>query len=254
MKISVITLFPEMFTGAMPWGVTSRAFAECGHEISLIQLRDFATDRHGTVDDRPYGGGPGMLLKAEPLLAAIGAARRASKPGAKVIFFSPSGEVLKQQHLEAFSSEGSDLILICGRYEGIDQRVIDAAVDVEISLGDFVLSGGELAALTLMDGIARLLPGVLGDALSAEDESFVDGRLEYPQYTRPERIGDLVVPEVLLSGDHRLIDAWRRSEALAKTEQRRPDLLTAYPPNEAEALALKHMKTVAKTLEAGKKD
>jgi tRNA (guanine37-N1)-methyltransferase len=254
MKISVITLFPEMFTGAMPWGVTSRAFAECGHEISLIQLRDFATDRHGTVDDRPYGGGPGMLLKAEPLLAAIGAAKRASKPSAKVIFFSPSGEVLKQQHLETFSSEGSDLILICGRYEGIDQRVVDTAVDLEISLGDFVLSGGELAALALIDGIARLLPGVLGDALSTEDESFVDGRLEYPQYTRPESIEGVRVPEVLLSGDHQLIDAWRRTEALAKTEQRRPDLLVSYPPNEAEALALKHLSTAAKMREVRKED
>jgi len=254
MKISVITLFPEMFTGAMPWGVTSRAFAECGHEISLIQLRDFAIDRHGTVDDRPYGGGPGMLLKAEPLLAAIGAAKRASKPGAKVIFFSPSGEVLKQQHLETFSSEGSDLILICGRYEGIDQRVVDTAVDLEISLGDFVLSGGELAALALIDGIARLLPGVLGDALSTEDESFVDGRLEYPQYTRPESIEGVRVPEVLLSGDHQLIDAWRRTEALAKTEQRRPDLLVSYPPNEAEALALKHLSTAAKMREVRKED
>jgi len=195
-----------------------------------------------------------MLLKAEPLLAAIGAAKRASKPGAKVIFFSPSGEVLKQQHLETFSSEGSDLILICGRYEGIDQRVVDTAVDLEISLGDFVLSGGELAALALIDGIARLLPGVLGDALSTEDESFVDGRLEYPQYTRPERIEGVRVPEVLLSGDHQLIDAWRRTEALAKTEQRRPDLLVSYPPNEAEALALKHLSTAAKMREVRKED
>jgi len=195
-----------------------------------------------------------MLLKAEPLLAAIGAAKRASKPGAKVIFFSPSGEVLKQQHLETFSSEGSDLILICGRYEGIDQRVVDTAVDLEISLGDFVLSGGELAALALIDGIARLLPGVLGDALSTEDESFVDGRLEYPQYTRPESIEGVRVPEVLLSGDHQLIDAWRRTEALAKTEQRRPDLLVSYPPNEAEALALKHLSTAAKMREVRKED
>jgi tRNA (guanine37-N1)-methyltransferase len=162
--------------------------------------------------------------------------------------------VLKQQHLETFSSEGSDLILICGRYEGIDQRVVDTAVDLEISLGDFVLSGGELAALALIDGIARLLPGVLGDALSTEDESFVDGRLEYPQYTRPERIEGVRVPEVLLSGDHQLIDAWRRTEALAKTEQRRPDLLVSYPPNEAEALALKHLSTAAKMREVRKED
>jgi tRNA (guanine37-N1)-methyltransferase len=161
---------------------------------------------------------------------------------------------LKQQHLETFSSEGSDLILICGRYEGIDQRVVDTAVDLEISLGDFVLSGGELAALALIDGIARLLPGVLGDALSTEDESFVDGRLEYPQYTRPESIEGVRVPEVLLSGDHQLIDAWRRTEALAKTEQRRPDLLVSYPPNEAEALALKHLSTAAKMREVRKED
>lgn len=242
MKISVITLFPEMLEHVIAWGVVSRAFGECGHELSLIQLREFATDRHGTVDDRPYGGGPGMLLKAEPLLAAIDAAKRASQPDAKVIYFSPVGETLKQQHLVDFSNTENDLILVCGRYEGIDQRVVDLAVDLEISLGDFVLSGGELAALALIDGLARLLPGVLGDSASAESESFVDGRLEYPQYTRPERIGDAAVPMALLSGNHKLIEAWRQSEALKRTEQRRPELLRTHPLSDAEAQAVKFLK------------
>ena len=225
MKVTVITLFPEMFENAMSFGVTARAFKEQGHELRLLQLRDFATDRHRTVDDKPYGGGPGMLLKAEPLLAAIDVARAESAPGAKVVYFSPAGERLLQSRLHNLAQTQNDLILLCGRYEGVDERVIELAVDIELSIGDYVLSGGEIPALALIDGLARLLPGVLGDAMSTKSESFVDGRLEYPQYTRPEEVAGRRVPSVLLSGDHGAIEAWREKEGLRKTQIRRPDLI-----------------------------
>ena len=225
MKVTVITLFPEMFENAMSFGVTARAFKEQGHELRLLQLRDFATDKHRTVDDKPYGGGPGMLLKAEPLLAAIDVARAESAPGSKVVYFSPAGERLLQSRLQDLARTENDLILVCGRYEGIDERVIELAVDMELSIGDYVLSGGEIPALALIDGLARLLPGVLGDAMSTKSESFVDGRLEYPQYTRPEEVAGRRVPTVLLSGDHGAIEAWREKEGLRKTRMRRPDLI-----------------------------
>ena len=225
MKVTVITLFPEMFENAMSFGVTARAFKEQGHELRLLQLRDFATDKHRTVDDKPYGGGPGMLLKAEPLLAAIDVARAESAPGSKVVYFSPAGERLLQSRLHDLVQTENDLILVCGRYEGIDERVIELAVDMELSIGDYVLSGGEIPALALIDGLARLLPGVLGDAMSTKSESFVDGRLEYPQYTRPEEVAGRRVPTVLLSGDHGAIEAWREKEGLRKTRMRRPDLI-----------------------------
>ena len=225
MKVTVITLFPEMFENAMSFGVTARAFKEQGHELRLLQLRDFATDKHRTVDDKPYGGGPGMLLRAEPLLAAIDVARAESAPGSKVVYFSPAGERLLQSRLHDLARTENDLILVCGRYEGIDERVIELAVDMELSIGDYVLSGGEIPALTLIDGLARLLPGVLGDAMSTKSESFVDGRLEYPQYTRPEEVAGRRVPTVLLSGDHGAIEAWREKEGLRKTRMRRPDLI-----------------------------
>ena len=225
MKVTVITLFPEMFENATSFGVTARAFKERGHELRLLQLRDFATDKHRTVDDKPYGGGPGMLLKAEPLLAAIDVARSESAPGSKVVYFSPAGERLLQSRLHDLARTENDLILVCGRYEGIDERVIELAVDMELSIGDYVLSGGEIPALALIDGLARLLPGVLGDAMSTKSESFVDGRLEYPQYTRPEEVAGRRVPTVLLSGDHGAIEAWREKEGLRKTRMRRPDLI-----------------------------
>ena len=225
MRVTVITLFPEMFENAMSFGVTARAFKEQGHELRLLQLRDFATDKHRTVDDKPYGGGPGMLLKAEPLLAAIDVARAESAPGSKVVYFSPAGERLFQSRLHDLARTENDLILVCGRYEGIDERVIELAVDMELSIGDYVLSGGEIPALALIDGLARLLPGVLGDAMSTKSESFVDGRLEYPQYTRPEEVAGRRVPSVLLSGDHGAIEAWREKEGLRKTQIRRPDLI-----------------------------
>ena len=225
MKVTVITLFPEMFENAMSFGVTARAFKELGHELRLLQLRDFTIDKHRTVDDKPYGGGPGMLLKAEPLLAAIDAARAESAPGSKVVYFSPAGERLLQSRLHDLVQTENDLILVCGRYEGIDERVIELAVDMELSIGDYVLSGGEIPALALIDGLARLLPGVLGDAMSTKSESFVDGRLEYPQYTRPEEVAGRRVPSVLLSGDHGAIEAWREKEGFRKTQIRRPDLI-----------------------------
>ncbi|MEC8600355.1 MAG: tRNA (guanosine(37)-N1)-methyltransferase TrmD [Pseudomonadota bacterium] len=225
MKVTVITLFPEMFENAMSFGVTARAFKEQGHELRMLQLRDYSIDKHRTVDDKPYGGGPGMLLKAEPLLAAIDAARAESAPGSKVVYFSPAGERLLQSRLHDLAQTQNDLILVCGRYEGVDERVIELAVDIEVSIGDYVLSGGEIPALALIDGLARLLPGVLGDAMSTKSESFVDGRLEYPQYTRPEEVAGRRVPSVLLSGDHGAIEAWREKEGLRKTQIRRPDLI-----------------------------
>ena len=225
MKVTVITLFPEMFENAMSFGVTARAFKEQGHELRMLQLRDYSIDKHRTVDDKPYGGGPGMLLKAEPLLAAIDAARAESAPGSKVVYFSPAGERLLQSRLHDLAQTENDLILVCGRYEGVDERVIELAVDIELSIGDYVLSGGEIPALALIDGLARLLPGVLGDAMSTKSESFVDGRLEYPQYTRPEEVAGRRVPSVLLSGDHGAIEAWREKEGLRKTQIRRPDLI-----------------------------
>ena len=225
MKVTVITLFPEMFENAMSFGVTARAFKEQGHELRMLQLRDYSIDKHRTVDDKPYGGGPGMLLKAEPLLAAIDAARAESAPGSKVVYFSPAGERLLQSRLHDLAQTQNDLILVCGRYEGVDERVIELAVDMELSIGDYVLSGGEIPALALVDGLARLLPGVLGDATSTKCESFVDGRLEYPQYTRPEEVAGRRVPSVLLSGDHGAIEAWREKEGLRKTQIRRPDLI-----------------------------
>ena len=225
MKVTVITLFPEMFENAMSFGVTARAFKEQGHELRMLQLRDYSIDKHRTVDDKPYGGGPGMLLKAEPLLAAIDAARAESAPGSKVVYFSPGGERLLQSRLHDLAQTQNDLILVCGRYEGVDERVIELAVDMELSIGDYVLSGGEIPALALVDGLARLLPGVLGDATSTKSESFVDGRLEYPQYTRPEEVAGRRVPSVLLSGDHGAIEAWREKEGFRKTQIRRPDLI-----------------------------
>jgi len=224
-KVTVITLFPEMFENAMSFGVTARAFKEQGHELRMLQLRDYSIDKHRTVDDKPYGGGPGMLLKAEPLLAAIDAARAESAPGSKVVYFSPVGERLLQSRLHDLAQTQNDLILVCGRYEGVDERVIELAVDIELSIGDYVLSGGEIPALALIDGLARLLPGVLGDAMSTKSESFVDGRLEYPQYTRPEEVAGRRVPSVLLRGDDDAIEAWREKEGLRKTLIRRPDLI-----------------------------
>lgn len=222
MKISVITLFPEMLT-ALNYSIPKRAIERGLLALQTFNPRDFTTDKHHTVDDRPYGGGPGMVMKVEPLSKAIGAAKDAS-PSAPVIYLSPQGRRLEQRQIEKWSTY-SDLIFISGRYEGIDERLIQTEVDEEWSIGDYVLSGGELAAMVVIDAIARLLEGVLGDESSAKQDSFTTGLLDYPHYTRPEELNGLQVPEVLLSGNHEAIARWRLKEALKRTYLRRPESL-----------------------------
>lgn len=223
-KFSVVTLFPEFVESFAEVGIVRRA-AHSGYiAIKTFNPREFATNKHANVDDEPYGGGPGMLMTVQPLRAAIKAARD-SVPGASVVaYLSPHGEPLKQAKVRQLV-EINHLVLVAGRYEGIDERVIQADIDMQISLGDFILSGGEIAAIAVIDAIVRTLPGTLGDETSALNDSFSDGLLEYPQYTRPERIDDQVVPSVLLSGDHGAIARWRRKMALGRTFVARPDLI-----------------------------
>ncbi len=229
MHIEVITLFPQMFAALSDYGITSRALQNNIATVATVNPRDFAEDRNKTVDDRPYGGGPGMVMMHRPLQKAIQAARSQCSKDTKVAYLSPQGRKLDQQGLQQLATR-KDLILVCGRYEGVDERLIQTEVDEEWSLGDYVLSGGELAAMVMIDGIIRLLPGALGHADSAQQDSFVDGLLDYPHYTRPEVLdcgdnGELTVPGVLLSGDHKKIDRWRNKQALGRTWLRRPDLL-----------------------------
>lgn len=227
-RYDIITLFPEMFEALTGSGITRRAIERNLYRLACWNPRDFATDRHHTVDDRPYGGGPGMVMLVEPLekaiLAAKAAQRQAGSEAGKVIYLSPQGRRLDHGKVMELVAEPS-LILLCGRYEGIDQRLIDRCVDEEVSLGDFVLSGGELPAMVLLDAIVRQLPGALGDADSAVEDSFVDGLLDCPHYTRPEVYGNIPVPAVLLSGNHAEIRRWRLQQSLGRTEARRPDLL-----------------------------
>ncbi len=230
MRFDVLTLFPELFAPHLSHGITRRAFATGLLEVRLWPLRDFAEDNYRRVDDRPFGGGPGMVMLAEPLLRALDAvvADRGGPPP-EVLHFTPTGRRIEQSLVQQMAA-GSGAILLCGRYEGIDQRVIDARVTQELSLGDFVLSGGELPALALLDAVARLQPGVL-NAPSHQHDSFSDGLLEGPQYSRPERLalpsGEQGVPSVLLSGHHAEIERWRRERSLELTARRRPDLIAA---------------------------
>ncbi len=223
MRFDVITLFPEMVASALGYGVIGRALDEGRLELVTWNPRDYADDAHRTVDDRPYGGGPGMVMKVAPLLAAIRAAREAAAP-APVIYLSPEGAKLDGGRAQALAQR-SRVILLCGRYEGIDQRVIDLEVDMELSIGDFVVSGGELPALLVVDAVARHLPGVLGHAESAEQDAFSQGLLDCPHYTRPEVAEGQSVPPVLLSGDHQAVARWRRRMAIGRTWEKRPDLL-----------------------------
>ena len=224
MRIDVITLFPEALEGLTNMGVTGRAIREGLVELKVWNPRDYAVDRHRTVDDRPYGGGPGMVMTVEPLATVIGAVRAEQGSDALVSLMSPQGRKLDQAGVEELLARPG-LILVCGRYEGIDERLVETEIDEEWSIGDYVLSGGELAAAVIIDAITRFIPGVLGDEQSAEQDSFVDGLLDHPHYSRPEMVGDKAVPEVLLSGDHEAIRRWRRKQALGRTWQRRPDLL-----------------------------
>ncbi len=222
-RFDVVTLFPAELRDLAGMGVTGRAFASGLARLETWNPRDFAEDRHNTVDDRPYGGGPGMVMTVEPLGSAIRAAK-AANPGTAVSLLSPQGRRLDQAAVRELAQRDG-FILVCGRYEGIDERLVEELVDEEWSIGDYVLSGGELAAGVLMDAVLRLVPGVLGDAESAEQDSFMEGLLDHPQYSRPEEHGGRRVPEVLLSGDHAAIWRWRRKQALGRTWRRRPDLL-----------------------------
>jgi tRNA (guanine37-N1)-methyltransferase len=224
-RFDVVTLFPEMIRAQASYGIQGRAASRGLVELVTWNPRDYTRDRHGSVDDKPYGGGPGMVMQVQPLRAAIQAARSAG-PIAPVIYLSPQGGRFTQ-HTARRLAERERLILLAGRYEGIDERLIALEVDEEISIGDYVLSGGELPVLVVMDAVTRLLPGALGDADSAREDSFMDGLLDYPHYTRPERIEERRVPQVLLSGNHAAIDRWRRKQALGRTRLRRPDLLEA---------------------------
>lgn len=224
MWIGVISLFPEMFRAITDYGVTGRASRQGLLQINCWNPRDFTHDKHHTVDDRPYGGGPGMLMMVQPLRDAIQAARNAAGEGVRVIYLSPQGRKLTQAGV-AELAQHQKLILVAGRYEGIDERVIQTDIDEEWSVGDYVLSGGELPAMILIDAVSRLVPGVLGDMASAEQDSFTEGLLDHPHYTRPEVMDGLAVPEVLLSGNHESVRTWRLQQALGRTWLRRPELL-----------------------------
>lgn len=230
MQFDVITLFPEMFRALTDWGITSRAAKQQRYALRAWNPRDFTVDNYRTIDDRPYGGGPGMVMLAKPLDDAIDAAAAAqSQVGVDkphVVLMSPQGATLTHEKVMSLSQRPG-LVLLCGRYEAIDQRLIDRRVDEEISLGDFVLSGGELPAMALIDAVVRHLPGVLGDAQSAVQDSFVNGLLDCPHYTRPEEYEGVRVPDILLGGHHAEIEKWRRQQALANTASKRPDLIVA---------------------------
>lgn len=231
MEFDVLTLFPEMFEGVLEASILGRARDKGLLRVHFHAIRDFAADKHRTTDDLPYGGGPGMVMKPEPMYAAwLAAKERNPSLPARTILMSPQGERLSQAYLarNAQEAEKTRFILVCGRYEGVDERFIEECVDEEVSLGDFVLTGGELAAMTLIDGLTRLIPGVLGNEASSGTESFSGetlGMLEGPQYTRPPEFRGRKVPEILLSGDHKKIASWRRERALERTRARRPDLL-----------------------------
>ncbi|MCH8910121.1 MAG: tRNA (guanosine(37)-N1)-methyltransferase TrmD [Chloroflexi bacterium] len=236
MKISIITLFPEMFDGPLINSIVGRAVKSGRVEIEYVQIRDFAPDDRGTVDAPPFGGGAGMVLQVGPLVNAVdsvaNAASGPSKP--RVILMSAQGSPLSHRRARELS-EMEAITLVCGHYEGVDERFIELRVDEEISIGDFVMTGGEIPAMALTDAVVRLIPGVLGDAGSSEHDSFARGTeslLEGPVYTRPARFQGLNVPEVLLSGDHAKVEAWRRRQALRRTEERRPDLLRGWPPED----------------------
>lgn len=231
MRMQIVSLFPEMVSAVAEFGVVGRAAERGLLTLGYSNPREFATDLHRTVDDRPYGGGPGMVMKYEPVAAAIAAAKAALPSGCPVVCLSPQGAAFDQATARRYA-ELPGLVLLSGRYEGFDERLIENEVDEELSLGDFVLSGGEIAAMAVIDAVTRLLPGVLGDEDSAEQDSFTEGLLDHPQYTRPEEIHGQRVPEVLLSGDHARIARWRYKQALGRSFLRRPDLVRKLELNE----------------------
>lgn len=243
MRFDVVTLFPEMVRTVLGHGVTGRAVARGIAELEFWNPRDYSRDRYRTVDDRPYGGGPGMVMRYQPLRDAIRAAREASTLPPRVLYLSPQGRLLRQSDVVRLSAMPR-LILVAGRYEGVDERLIEAEIDEEWSIGDYVLSGGELAVMVLFDAIVRLLPGVLGHELSALQDSHMAGLLDCPHYTRPEEIDRRRVPEVLLSGHHEAIRRWRLREAVGRTWARRPDLLQALVLDEEQRELLEEYKTI----------
>jgi len=224
MRFDILTLFPEMFSSPFKESILAKAIEKGLIEVRTINIRDFALDKHRIVDDAPYGGGQGMVMKVEPIARAIEQVK-SKDPSVRTIYLTPEGKPLNEEMARQLSSR-SHLILLCGRYEGVDERARELFVDEEISIGDYVLTGGELAAMVLIDAVSRLLPGVLGSDRSAEEDSFFGSLLEYPQYTRPATFRGYEVPEVLLSGNHQAISLWRRKEALRRTWMRRPDLLS----------------------------
>lgn len=241
LQFDVVTLFPPMFEAISRHGVTSRALEKKIYELALWNPRDFTTDNYRTVDDRPYGGGPGMVMLAEPLEKAIGAAKTRQRDAGveypRVVHLSPQGRPLTHAKVLSLAAEPG-LVLLASRYEGVDERLLQREVDEEISIGDYVLSGGELPAMVLIDAIVRQLPGTLGDADSAAEDSFVDGLLDCPHYTRPEVYDGMQVPEVLLSGNHKEIKRWRLKQSLGRTRDKRPDLLAARPLTKEESRLL----------------
>ena len=240
MKFAAITLFPEMFEAITRFGISRRAFENRIATLDAINPRDFATNAYKTIDDRPFGGGPGMVMTPEPLEKAISAGRALVGVSSNVIYLSPQGRPLTDALVRELAAQPS-LVLLCGRYEGVDERVIEREVDMEISIGDFVVSGGELPAMMLIDAILRTLPGVLNDAHSAEEDSFASGLLDCPHYTRPEQYEGMAVPEVLLSGNHERIRVWRLAESLKRTRERRPDLLEGRAFSKEEMQLLKKL-------------
>ncbi len=258
-KYSVITLFPEMFDAIADCGVTRRGLDEKAWQLECWNPRDFAVNTYKTIDDRPYGGGPGMVMMAEPLNAAIDAAiekqvaEGVAKP--KVVYVTPQAKPMTDAGIRELA-KADGLVFLCGRYEGIDERLIQARVDVEVSIGDYVLSGGELAAMVIIDAMVRLLPGVLGDGQSAVEDSFSptrDGVLDHPHYTRPEVWNGVAVPPILMSGDHAKIEAWRRKQALKRTTERRADLLEGASWGKQDLKLLDEIRQEQKKQEGSKK-
>ncbi|WP_193164573.1 tRNA (guanosine(37)-N1)-methyltransferase TrmD [Microbulbifer hainanensis] len=250
-RIALVSIFPEMFAALTGYGISGRAVKDGLLEVRCWNPRDFTSDRHRTVDDRPYGGGPGMVMLAEPLYQALSAARAWAEEGgeaARTIYLSPQGRQLNQKGVEELSEAGN-LVLLAGRYEGIDERIVEMLIDQEWSIGDYVLSGGELAAMVMVDAITRLIPGALGHDQSAVEDSFAQGLLDCPHYTRPEEYRGRSVPEVLLSGNHEKIRRWRLKQALARTEQRRPDLFDGLALDSEQTLLLEEIRQERKSEE-----
>lgn len=241
MKIDILTIFPEMFQGVFSSSILGRAVSDDLLQITLTDIRPFSASKHKNTDDYPFGGGAGMVMMAQPIMDAMASVTGEDFHG-KRIFLGPRGKTLTTDMARALAKE-EHLVLLCGHYEGVDQRVLDTCIDEEISIGDYILTGGELAAMVLTDCVSRFIPGVLGSSESAETESFSDGLLEYPQYTRPRDLNGLTVPDVLLSGNHADIAAWRRKESLRITLERRPDLLRSAPLDKKDLKWLKEMES-----------